>query len=74
MRDLGTQNLSALSSIFWFNWSYQTNQMPYQMESLKLAERSHAQRRMAAAIMLATAVGILASFWPCSTSSTRQEA
>jgi hypothetical protein len=62
--NLGATNLTALSMMFWFNRSYRSHPMPIQLEGFKMAERAGmSYRRLAAAMMLAIAVGMIAAFW-----------
>lgn len=61
---LGTQNLVALSLMFWFNRAYRSHPMPFQLEGYKMAERARmSYRRLFFAILIAVIVGTLASFW-----------
>ena len=60
----GPRNLGALTSVFWFNGSFNASPVPYQMEGMKLAERTRGSARaLGWGIMLATVVGITAGLW-----------
>jgi hypothetical protein len=62
-RRLGPQNLTALSVCF-FNRDYRPQQMPHQLEALKISEQAGInKKRMIAAIFIATMVGVIAAFW-----------
>jgi hypothetical protein len=61
---LGTQNLTLLSYMFWFNRGYRSHPMPHQLEGLKLAQTNRMDaRRMILAMVLAAVVGALAGGW-----------
>lgn len=61
---LGPQNLVVLSLMFWFNRAYRAHPMPFQLEGMKMAERtSMSYRRLFVAILIAAVAGTLASFW-----------
>ena len=61
---LGTQNLTALSYMFWFNRGYRSHPMPHQLEGLKIAQATRMEaRRLALAMVLATIVGAVAGAW-----------
>ncbi len=61
---LGTPNLVVLSMLFWFNRAYRAHPMPFQLEGMKMAERtSMSYKRLFGAIMLAAVAGTIASFW-----------
>ncbi|MGC8864004.1 MAG: DUF6785 family protein, partial [Armatimonadota bacterium] len=61
---LGTRSLVALSMMYWFNRAYRAHPMPFMLEGFKSAEGSRTSyRSVAVAIMAATVVGALASFW-----------
>lgn len=63
-RELGTQNLSVMSMYFWFNRAYRSHVMPIQLESYKLAERTHmSYRRLTGAIVVASVLGTIVAFW-----------
>ncbi|MBI3946692.1 MAG: hypothetical protein HY321_12285 [Armatimonadetes bacterium] len=58
------QDLTMVSLLWWFNRAYRSHPMPVQMESLKLAQvAGFDAARMALALMLAAATGMLASIW-----------
>ena len=61
---LGTQNLTLLSFMFWFNRGYRSHPMPHQLEAFKIGQDTRMEaRRLLVAILLATAVGAVASLW-----------
>ena len=60
---LGPQNLTTLSVCF-FNFGYRPQQMPHQLEAFKIsAQAGISNRRMAAAILVATVIGVVVAFW-----------
>ena len=62
-RRLGYQNLTTLSVCF-FNRDYRPQDMPHQLEAFKISEQANiSQRRMVAAILIATAIGVVVAFW-----------
>ena len=62
-RRLGPQNLTSLTVCF-FNSEYRPQQMPHQLEGFKISEQANlSHRKMFAAILIATGVGVLVSFW-----------
>lgn len=59
-RALGTNNLIMFSYFWSFNRAHRSHPMPHQIETMKLADETHvSQRGVAAALMLAAAVGTL---------------
>ena len=61
---LGGSNLTVMSFTFWLNRLNIAHPMPNQMEAFKIAERARIPRgRLVGALMLATVVGSVASFW-----------
>jgi hypothetical protein len=61
---LGAPNLVVLSLLFWFNRAYRAHPMPFQLEGMKMAERtSMSYKRLFGAIMIAAVAGTIASFW-----------
>ena len=66
---LGTRRIAGadltIMSLFWFiTRAYRSHPMPHQLEGFKMAERIHTgSKRLAWAIILATVVGAIASFW-----------
>lgn len=61
---LGSQNLTLLSYMFWFNRGYRSHPMPHQLEGFKIAQETGMEaRRFLLAMVLASAVGALASLW-----------
>ena len=63
-RKLGAKNLTVFSLYLFFNRCYRSHPMPHQLEGFKLAERTGCDnRKLSFAMLLASAVGILALFW-----------
>jgi hypothetical protein len=61
---LGQQNLTMLSFMFWFNRGYRSHPMPHQLEAFKMGQDTGMEgKRLLTAILLATVVGTIASFW-----------
>lgn len=57
-------DLVAFAMLYWFNRAYRNHPMPHQMEAMRMQERAGAsKRRLALAVMLATVVAAIASFW-----------
>ena len=62
-RRLGARNLTALI-VCAFNREYRAQQMPHQLEAFKISEEANInKRRMFVAILVASMVGLLLSFW-----------
>ena len=62
-RRLGPQNLTAMAVCF-FNSEYRPQQMPHQLEGFKISDQANlSHRRMFVAILVATVLGVLVSFW-----------
>jgi hypothetical protein len=63
-QNLGAQNLTLLSYMFWFNRGYRSHPMPHQLVAFKIGQESRMEaRRLLVAIVLATVVGTVASLW-----------
>lgn len=63
-RRLSPNDLSIFALYFWITRDYRCHPMPHQLEGFKLAERTgFKSRRLVIAIMLATVIGTLATFW-----------
>ena len=61
---LGGANLTALSFMFWFNRGYRSHPMPHQLESMKIGRETNMEpRRLLTAIVLASVIAVVASFW-----------
>lgn len=61
---LGTQNLTLLSYMFWFNRGYRSHPMPHQLEAFKIGQETGMEaRRLVGAMLLAALVGAVASLW-----------
>ena len=56
-------DLTSFSLLYWTTYGYRCHPMPHQLEGFKLADRAGVDaKRMNLAILLATAVGIIAAF------------
>ena len=63
-RKLGASNLTIMSFYYWLNRLNVAHPMPNQLEAFKLAERTRTDpKKLVFAMILATVVGVLASFW-----------
>ncbi|HEX29527.1 TPA: hypothetical protein ENG04_05545 [Candidatus Poribacteria bacterium] len=63
-RRLGPQNLTMFAYYFFFNRAYRGHPMPHMLEGFKLAERTDMDnRKLVVAMILAMAIGIIATFW-----------
>lgn len=63
-RKLGVQNLTMISYLWFLNRSHTCHPMPYQMESIRVAERTGVyKRRFLIALVVTFAVGTLSAFW-----------
>jgi len=61
---LGPRALTMFSLYYWMNRAYRSLPMPHELEAFKIAEqRSMRQRQMLGVLILASIVGIIASFW-----------
>lgn len=58
------KDLTLFSYLIWMDLDYRCCAMPHQLEGFKIGESARMNNRhLAAAIMLATVIGALASFW-----------
>ncbi len=72
---LGTQNLTVLSYMFWFNRGYRSHPMPHQLEGMKIGRDMRMEpRRLLTAMLLACVVGVFAAFWALLDVSLKQGA
>ena len=63
-RSLGPADLTGLSWFWWFNRAYRSIPIAFQLDGLKIAQRSGtSQRYMGLAIGAASVVGVLSGFW-----------
>jgi len=63
-RALGPGSLTANIFLFPFSYGYNGATMPHNLEGLRYAEMTGApQRRMTAAMLIATVIGIISTFW-----------
>lgn len=61
---IGTQGLTALSYMFWFNRGYRSHPMPHQLEGMKIGKETQMEpKRLLIAMTLACVVGVFAAFW-----------
>jgi len=61
---IGPANLTMIWSMYWFNRCYRSHPMPNQLESFKMAEGTAIKLRpMIFALMLATVVGLISSYY-----------
>lgn len=61
---LGTQSLTALTFMFWFNRGYRSHPMPHQLEGMKIGRDMRMEpRRLLTAMGLACVVAVIATFW-----------
>ena len=61
---LSTNTLTVFSMYIFFNRAYWVNPMPEHLEAFKMSERRNINlRHTAIAILLATAIGLVVSFW-----------
>lgn len=60
----GAGNLTMFSFLYFFNRAHTSNPMPHQLESFKIAERTHIRNKgLLCAMLLSIGIGSLASFW-----------
>ncbi|MFC1712346.1 DUF6785 family protein [Candidatus Poribacteria bacterium] len=63
-RKLGAGNLTVISYLWFLNRSHTCHPMPYQMESIRVADRSgFYSRRFVVVMVAAFATGIIGAFW-----------
>jgi hypothetical protein len=63
-RELGTRNLTIMSTFYFFNRAYRAHPMPFQLEGFKMCERAAVDaRRLTFAMLLAAVAGCLGAFW-----------
>lgn len=63
-KKLGPSTLSVFSLYFWITRDYRCHPMPHQLEGFKLSEKLGLKgRHLTIAIMLATVVGTISTFW-----------
>jgi hypothetical protein len=62
---LGSQNLSVLSVLYWFNRGYRNHPMPNQLEAFKMLDDKPAVRfgGLIGTLCLSFAVSLLAAYW-----------
>ncbi|MCX8053893.1 MAG: hypothetical protein N3B12_08800 [Armatimonadetes bacterium] len=62
--NLGVQNLTALTYMFWFNRGYRSHPMPHQLEGMKIGKETGMEpKRLLAAMLIACVLGVFAAFW-----------
>ncbi|MHB1460958.1 MAG: DUF6785 family protein [Armatimonadota bacterium] len=57
------QDLTAMSSFYWFNRGYRAHPMPNQLEAMKMFERVGGMSTLIWLILLATVVGYVSACW-----------
>ncbi len=57
------EDITAMSSFYWFNRGYRCHPMPNQLESMKMYERVGKTKTLIALILLATVVGYISACW-----------
>jgi len=63
-RKIGPNNLSIMSFFWFLTRAHYSDVMPHQLEAFKLADRAKMDnRKILAALLLATFVGTLVAFW-----------
>jgi hypothetical protein len=63
-RTFNTPTLTGMATLLWFDLDYRCNAMPNQLDSMKMSEGGRLNNRhLAIAILTATLVGALASWW-----------
>ncbi|MEO2003723.1 MAG: DUF6785 family protein [Candidatus Poribacteria bacterium] len=61
---LGARNLTVMAQYWFFNRAHYSDAMPVQLEGFKLADRVGGRTRpVFVAVVVATVVGVLATFW-----------
>ncbi len=61
---MGTQNMTTVTNFYWFNRGYRNLVMPHQLEAFKIGDVTKMNnRKLPVIIMVATLVGIIATFW-----------
>jgi hypothetical protein len=63
-RGFPKKDLIVFALYFWFNRAYRNHPMPHQMEAMRMQDRAGSSNRgIAQAILMATVVAAIASFW-----------
>ena len=63
-RRLGAKNLTIISYLWFLNRSHTCHPMPYQMEGIRVAERTGAySRKFIIAMVISFIIGLLGAFW-----------
>ncbi|MBU0609964.1 MAG: hypothetical protein KKI08_18915 [Armatimonadetes bacterium] len=63
-RGLGAHQLTALSVVYWFNRGYRSHPMPFQLESMKMADLSGMDlRALVKTLIIAAVLGIIMAYW-----------
>jgi hypothetical protein len=61
---LGRPNLTAISSLYWFNRGYRSHPMPNQLEAFKMAEGGRMEvNRLIVVMLAASLIAILVTYW-----------
>lgn len=61
--NFSTQDLTTMSSFYWFNRGYRCHPMPNQLEAMKMYERVGPVGKLIGLILLATVVGYISACW-----------
>mgnify|MGYP001097147801 CR=1 FL=1 len=63
-RRFSPSNLTMMSMFYWFNRCYRNHPMPNQLEAFKMSESARmSNRKLLLAMLLATLVSLLATYW-----------
>lgn len=63
-KNLGVRQLTAISTVYWFNRGYRSHPMPFQLESMKMADLAGLQvRSLVKMLVIAALAGIVLSYW-----------
>lgn len=66
MRALPKKDLIGLAMYFWFTRSYRPLPMPYQIEAMRMQDRTAvAHKGLVPALVLATLLGFVTAIWAC---------
>lgn len=63
-RNLGPRQLTAISVVYWFNRGYRSHPMPFQLESMKMADLTGLGiKPLVRVLIIAALAGIVLSYW-----------
>ena len=61
---MGVHNMTIVTTFYWFNRGYRNLVMPHQLEAFKIGDVTNTNnRKITTIIMVATLIGIVATFW-----------